>query len=459
MTGGAAGGSVHPVRPDPEAWLRWGPLLRLAAPAATAAILHNAYRPLDQFWVSWLGKEAQGALGASTFVLIVVYGGFLLVSAGASPLIARAEGEEDPAAVRRVLAGGIVGAGGVALVMALVGAVAVWPIVQLLGLEGLAADHAVVYLRTLLLTGAALAFGPLVDGAFAARGNTWLPLGLQAGVIGANAIFSPLLIYTLGFGVVGAALGTTVAQTVGVAAGLALLARGTGLRWSDFTGAEAPLGRTLRRIVRIGSPVAVGTALYAIVYWVLLATSVAPLGDAVYAGLGIGFSGLEAFAWPLFLGCSVAASSVVGRCLGARRPDLARRAVWRLLGPQLALGGLVGLVFWFLGPTITFGFAADEEAWREATLYAMVLAWSQPFVAVEALFEGVLNGSGDTRATFWSTVPYNLLRVPLAWFLAFPMGMGAAGIWWAINLTTVLKAGTKTALVWRGRWMGLELGA
>jgi multidrug resistance protein, MATE family len=436
--------------PDPEAWLRPAALLRLAAPAALSAILHNAYRPLDQVWVSWLGKEAQGALGACTFVLIVAYGGFLLISAGVGPLVGRAVGAGEPDQERRVVAAGLVGASLVAIAGIVLGLVAVDPIVGLLNLSEGAAGHATTYLRVLFLTLGGLAFGPVVDAAFAARGNTVLPLILQAGVLTGNAVLTPVLVYGAELGVGGAALGSSLAQGAGVVVGLAILRGRIRLGVRDLA-AVAGTG-LLRRITRIGLPVATGTALYALVYWALLATSIAPLGDAVTAGLGIGFSGLEAFAWPLFLGCSVAAASVVGRCLGAGRPDLARRAVGRLLGPQIALGTLVGAVFYLGGPAITLGFAADADAWREATLYALVLAWSQPFVALEALFEGTLNGAGDTRATFWSTVPYNLLRVPLAWALAFPAGLGAAGIWWAINATTVMKAGTKAALVWRGRW-------
>ena len=34
----------------------------------------------------------------------------------------------------------------------------------------------------------------------------------------------------------------------------------------------------------------------------------------------------------------------------------------------------------------------------------------------------------------------------------FPLGMGAAGIWWAINITTVIKCAGKWSAVVRGRW-------
>jgi len=426
-------------------------IARLAIPATIAGVLQYAFRPLDQFYVKWLGMDAQGALGADTFVIILAQSAFLVISAGAGPLVARAIGSRDPRARRRVLGSALVGCAGIAVVLATVGSVAAPWIAGWLGLQGTLAAYATTYLRTLFLSGAALVFAPLVDASFAAMGNTWLPMKLEAASVLLNAVLTPTLVYGAGLGVAGAALGSTAAQTVTVLVGLRLLWQETGLRGADLGVVDLP------RIARIGAPMALSVALYALVYWALLATSISPLGPAVNAGLGIGFSALESFSWPLFLGVSVAASSLVGRYLGAGLPEEAWRTVRRLLPVSAALGTVVWSLFWFAGPCLTGLFAGDEASWRQATLYAAVLAWSQPFVAVEALMEGVLAGAGDTRAVFWTTVPLNLLRVPLAWVLAFPLGLGAAGVWWAIDATTVMKACAKGAMVAAGRWSTLRL--
>ena len=66
-----------------------------------------------------------------------------------------------------------------------------------------------------------------------------------------------------------------------------------------------------------------GVAAYALTYWGILATTVSPLGPHVNAALGIGFSALEGVTWPAFHGFSLAIASLVGRSLGAKRPDLA----------------------------------------------------------------------------------------------------------------------------------------
>ena len=429
-----------------------GEILALALPATASAVIHHAYRPLDQFFVQDLGKEAQGGLGACTFVLIFVYASFVLVSHGAAPIIGRCTGAGDHQQRREVLGQALFSCGFVALGLFFAGLLTVSFIPPLLGLQGLAASHAESYLRWIFLTGGALVVAPLVDGAFHAMGNTRLPMVLQGLGLGLNALLNPLLIYSAGLGTMGAALATTLSQTLVVGIGLVWLIRATALRRQDVTP-----GPHVRRLLALGAPVAASTGAYAAVYWAMLRTSITPLGDDVIAGLGIGFSALEAVSWPLYVGCSVAVSSLVGRRLGAGQPDEAWQAVRWLSMPSIALGTVCGLVFAFGGPTLVDVFTSDPGATREAILYASILAWSQPFVAIEALTEGILGGAGDTRKLFWGTVPFNLARVPLAWLFAFPLGMGAAGIWWAINLTTITKAALKTWFVWRGDWSRLAI--
>ena len=118
---------------------------------------------------------------------------------------------------------------------------------------------------------------------------------------------------------------------------------------------------------------------------------------------------------------------------------------------------MASLLFYFSAIPLTGLFTEDPSVHEAAAQYAAILAASQLFVALEALAEGVLIGAGDTRTVLWTSVPLNVLRIPLAWLLAFPMGWGAAGIWWAINYTTWAKAIWKLWFVWRGRWTSLRI--
>jgi MATE family multidrug resistance protein len=121
------------------------------------------------------------------------------------------------------------------------------------------------------------------------------------------------------------------------------------------------------------------------------------------------------------------------------------------------LGIAATAAFYFGAVPLTGLFTDDDLVHRAAVEYAVILAASQLFLAWESLGEGVLAGAGATRVVFWCSAPLNLLRIPLAWVLAFPLGWGPAGVWWAINLTTYGKAALKGWIAWRGRWLRLDL--
>lgn len=434
-------------------------LLRLAVPSMVFAVLTFAFRSVDQLWIQWVSTEAQAAIGSSVFVVIAMLAAFELPALGAAPLIARATGAGDAAGRRAVLGSALaatllITAGLMAAGLAGAGAIG-----ATLGLSGETAADFHRYLGSLCLTLPPLALTPLVDSSFIAMGNTRTPMLLQGLCLAANVVLTPLFIYPeiagvpgLDLGIAGAALASNLSRALSTGLGGWLLIGETGLGWAD-----ARPGPSLRRIFRIGAPLSAGTLIFAVVYQAMLRTSVSPLGPEVNAALGIGFSALEGVTWPAFHGLSLAVSSIVGRALGAGQPERAWAAV-RLAFPLLTAAGIVAwAAFLFGGPWLTGLFTEDPLVHERATEYAAVLAWSQLFVAYESLTEGVLGGAGDSRTLFLISVPLNLARVPLAWALAFPVGLGAAGIWWAVNLSTYAKVALKVAAVWQGRWVTLEV--
>lgn len=446
--------------PSPGPELSVKALLALAIPSMVFVVLTNAYRSVDQYWVGELSTDAQAAIGSSVFVLIALYSLFQLSSAGASALVARATGAGDPERRRVVVGAAIFAALVIAVFLAFVGAFLAQPIATTVGLEGEPARLCGLYLQAICLTALPLALTPLVDQAWVSMGNTRLPMALQGLSLAFNVVLTPVLMLDqpfewlpgLGLGIVGAAYASNASRLLSTGLGLWLLARHTGLRWQDIRpNVELP------KVLKIGVPAFLGVFLYAAVYWVMLRTSISPLGPEVNAALGIGFSALEGVTWPCFYGISIALGSLVGRSLGAGRPDQAKRAV-KLAAPLLTLAGVAAtLAFAFGGHFLTGLFTKDPEVHRQATLYASVLAFSQVAVAWESLSEGALLGAGDTKTVTWLSVPFNLLRIPLAYAFAFPMGMGAAGVWWAINLTSWLKTGAKLSAMLRGKWLELEI--
>jgi MATE family multidrug resistance protein len=205
--------------------------------------------------------------------------------------------------------------------------------------------------------------------------------------------------------------------------------------------------------VRVAAPNALSIAVYAGVYWGLQGLVIAALGDAVRAGLGVGFQVFEGLSYPCYVGISLAAASQIGRAIGRRDAALA----WRIVraARQLAwiAGGAWTLLFLACAPVVAPHFASDAAALRETLRYTSLIALSQVCVAAEAVNERVLLGAGRTRAIFWIASLGNLARLPLCWWVALRLGGGAAGVYWVLNATSALKALTYRWLVQRRRWL------
>lgn len=428
-------------------------LLRLAVPSAAFVLLTNAYRVVDQYWVDAISVAAQAAVGSTMFVLVVAYASFEVLSAGCGPLMARATGARDDARRRAAFGQALFGALVLAAAWAALGGLGAETVAGSLGLEDAARTEAARYLAALSVTSLPLVLTPVLDQAFLAMGNARAPLILHGVALAGNLVLTPLFVVGFDWGVVGAALASNLSRAVSSGWGLIYLSRELELRPSDLRP-----GGLLLRTARIGLPMASSTALYGFAYWALLYAAVSPLGPEVNAALGIGWSALEGLSWPTFHGVGLAVASMVGRRLGARDLEGALEAAKEGLRPTIVIGLFVSVVFIVFARPLCAIFASDPVVLEEAVLYARIIGVSQLFVALESTAEGVLAGAGDTRAIFMTSAPLNLLRIPLAWALAFPVGLGSAGIWWAMSATTVVKCGLKLALMLRGRWTTLELG-
>lgn len=422
-------------------------LIYLTIPAALSAMLNNAYRVIDQYAVQWLGVDAQAAIASCTFVLIAFFAAYTIFSSGAIALVARAVGSGNIEEQKRLIGSALLSATLVGVVILCAsGLLAPWT-VKSLGLEDNLAVQAQTYLRWHAVYCLPQAVMPTLDAIFIAYGRTQTVLVLQITASVLNFLLNPVCIYWLGFGIGGSAMATGVSEAVAVFLGLFLLSR-----TSVFDSKSFRLDSHVLRIIKIGLPMCWGTLVFAGVYWALLRWVISPLGSAVNAALGIGFSVLEGFTWPVFWGFSMGIASIVGRSLGAGELAQAQYAIKLAFRLVSLFGFLAAAAFWWGGRALSSIFTNDAAVLEQAVLYAQVLAFSQLFVAYEALAEGILSGSGQTKSIFYWSAPLNILRIPCCWLFAIYYGYGAAGIWWVINVSTFLKTLGKWAAVLSGRW-------
>lgn len=402
-------------------------------------VLSNATIPLigavDTAVVGRLGAAAIGAVGLGAIILASAYWIFGFLRMGTSGLVAQARGAGDPGAegahlVRALAIGLAAGLGLIALYPALIaGAFALAPA----SAEVEAGARAYISIRIwgAPATIAQYALTGWLIAAERARGV----LAVQLLTNGVNIALDLLFVPVLGWGVPGVA----AASLLGEAAGLALalwLARGMirhGL-------AQAGLWHRadLTHLARVNGDIALRSVLLqgAFTSFVFLG---AGLGDVTLAVNQVLIQFLEITAYALD-GFAFAAESLVGQAMGARRPDLLRRAA--ILTSAWGAAGALSLAALFAvgGGAMIDAITTLPELRDSARLY---LPWlvAAPVIGIASwMLDGIFMGATRTRDMRNAMLLSVAIYVPA--LILLPMLWGNHGMWAALMVLNLARGVT-----------------
>ena len=114
--------------------------------------------------------------------------------------------------------------------------------------------------------------------------------------------------------------------------------------------------------------------------------------------------------------------------------------------------GIMTALFLTIPGQIAGIFTENAEVRKIASDYLFILGLSQAGMAVEIVLEAAFGGAGNTIPPMLVLVPAAILRVPLAYYLAFNAGWGINGVWWTLTFTTWGKALIMAFWFKVGRW-------
>jgi len=422
----------------------------LSIPGMISSVLMTMFQLVDAYWVGKLGAEALAAIGGSAFILWAIFSLTAMSTIGITTLVAQKIGAGNEGEAK-ISAGQGLFLNAVTAVILSIGVYFIQDYLYvIMGFNEEVAEQARIYL-SLLLAGMIFPFWFTgLEAIFRGLGDTKTPTIVLAITLVLNGLLDPIFIFgwlgmpVLGIG--GAAMATVLAH--GIAVVLCLLF----LKNKKFLPAfqlhiNWPI---IHRLLNIGIPIAVGGFIFSIIY-IFLTNIISRFGTPAIAAIGVCHR-IEGIAWFACVGFSVAASTLVGQNIGARRLNEARRAAWWVNGYGALILFFVSL-FYFIFPEFLMSvFTDDPEVQRYGVEYLRIIALFEISLGFEIIMEGAFSGAGYTLPVMLVTVPLSAARIPLAWFLAIHLNWGASGIWWAIGLTTFLKGLVNTLLFALGLW-------
>jgi len=306
-----------------------------------------------------------------------------------------------------------------------------------------------LYLRIELLGGLSGLINLTLVGFFRGIGDMKTPLVVTLGIELLGMLLDVLLIFGVAgcprLGIAGAALSTVSATTVGTVIYLCLFLR-RGQREGLLTQPRIPFDRhACWHLVRVSWPIGAQGALE-MGAWTLFTAFAARLGTVEAAAHAIAIRVIS-LAYMAGYGISVAATTLVGRYLGAQEPEAARRSMRSCLMLTLLLMGSMGVGFFVWRQPLVALFTRDDAVAPLAVQLVIFVALFQICDSLSLSAMGVLRGAGQTRWPMLAGLLVNWgLFVPSAALVMFPWQGGILG-GWAVALGSAVLLGL--VLLWR----------
>ena len=439
-------------------------IFALAWPTMLEQLMQTAVQYIDTAMVGSLGTQATAAVGATSTVGWLIGSTISATSVGFLSFIARACGANDREGARRsvsqaVLATLVLGVIFTVIPLALSGQVPVWMQVDA-SIQSLASQYFFILYVPMLPRTASIIFGTVLR----AAGDTKTPMkaGIAVNVI--NIVLNFLLIYptrtmsligfefTLpgaGLGVIGAAIASAIAFTVG---GILI----TIAMWQHPL--VSPRGQKLRPDPEILKPCLkvafpnmlqrFGTSLG----YVAFASMINSLGDISTAAHTIANTVESLFYIPGY-GMQTAAATLAGNAYGARdgkrMKDLASMFIPIEILLMIVSGGAL---FLFAEPLMGL-FSTNEAVIALGTGVLRMVAVSEPFYGFSIIIEGMMQGVGKTKAPFvYNIIGMWAVRIVGTFICTQLLGFGLIAAWACMIAHNLLIFTLFLISYFRGSW-------
>jgi putative MATE family efflux protein len=343
------------------------------------------------------------------------------------------------------------------------------PLVGILTNDATTIEYGAGYLAVIMLSLAPRFWSMIAARALAGSADTRTPMYVRLLTLPTNVVLNAVLVFGLGpfpmLGVVGAALGTVLANTLAAAVFFALLVSDRYAISLHLGGPQVDLD-LLREIVRVAMPLtgmrlAQSTARFPFLF------ILGQIGIPVVSAYAIGRRVMLLALMPAW-GYATAASTLVGQSLGGGDEGSATDYGWQTLRIALATQLLIALMLVLAARPIAAAFGTEHV---DLTVqFIAVFGIATAGFSIERAMRGSLRGAGDTRWPLYATfVGSYLVRIPIA-VLALPtafsitlagftinpgLGLGVPVIFLALLGDFYVKAAINTGRFWTGKWRGV----
>ena len=425
--------------------------LMLSYPAIIAQLSSVLMQYIDTSMVGHLGAAAGAAIGLVTPCMWLLMGFCGACSSGFSVQVAHLIGANDFKAAREVFRQALVSALAFSGLIALLGVAVSGPLPHWLGGSPEILSDSSRYFFIVAACIPLMQIDWMCAAMLQVSGNMKVPSYLNIGMCVLDVCFNYLFIYVLDMGVIGAALGTGLAELITASAMLYFVAvRSPELNLLQDRGSFRPTAKVLSKAAGIGGPMALQNALIRGGY-IASTIIVAPLGTIAIAANSFAITA-ESFCYMPGYGIADAATALVGQSVGAGRKELAQRFGWITTGLAMAIMSFLAVLMYIFAPQIMTLLTPDAEVISLGVRVLRIEAFAEMGYAASIVAYGAFVGAGDTK---WPSVmnftSMWIVRLLPAFFLVKVYGL--VGFWIAMAVELTFRGTIFLVRLARGKWL------
>ncbi len=433
-------------------------IVSLSIPSILAQISATVMFFIDASMVGHLGARATAAIGLVETTTWLLGGLASAANMGFSVQVAHFIGANDFKAARRVLRQSLVCCFLWSLMLSLASiAVHSYLPYWLGGSEEIAHD-ASLYFMIIGVCGIFFQMEGLAGSMLKCSGNMKIPSALNIMMCVLDVVFNYFFIYVLNMGVMGAALGTGVAELITALLMLYfLLWRSKMLHLVNRDEEDDANDRSFRPTAdivhtafKIGAPMGFQHMLMGGAQ-VVSTIIVAPLGTIAIAANSLAIT-VESLCYMPGYGIAEAATTLVGQSIGAGQRLLTKSFAYMSVSLGIGVMTLMGILMWVFAPELMMLMSPVGEIIAQGTDILRIEAWAEPMFAAAIVCNGVFIGAADTlKPAIMSLTSMWCVRLTLAAYLARDYGL--RGVWTAMAIELTFRGLLFLTRLFRGRWM------
>ena len=405
-------------------------ILKFSLPYFLSYFLQTLYGMADLFIIGQFnGVASTTAVSIGSQVMHMITVMIVGIAMGTTVMIGKSVGAKQKKETSKIIGNTVSLFVCLSVVLTVVLLFFVHPIVRIMSTPQQAVEGTTAYL-TICFAGIPLITAyNIISSIFRGLGDSKSPMYFIAVACGVNIVLDYVFIGGLHFGASGAALGTTLAQTISVIVALIAIRKkdtGISLKRSDLK----PEGKTLKNILGIGIPISLQDGFIQISFIVItIIVNQRGLNDAAAVGI---VEKIISFVFLVPSSMLSAVSAIAAQNIGAGNERATKTLKYAIM-ISMSFGLCVAVLMQFISNFVVGIFTVDTMVIHMGSQYIRSYIWDCMIAGIHFSFSGYFCAYGKSGISFLHNVlSIVLIRIPGAYFASkwfidtlYPMGCAA----------------------------------